>query len=329
MKKALSTIILSTVAVTYASQGIGLEFYNDRGREGWFFYDDPLPEEEVEKEEPPPPPPKPATAKREVPPEPRGPVPLSSAWLEENLPKYLNRAIDTQDEQDIVQYMVLQKIAADKADKFSEGWQRVVQRYPQLDANSNRSLSTFAAKQMDRTAAIATDNLMEELAGQSGLVMFFRSDCAPCMQEVPIMKSMANKYGFTVRAISLDGMPLPGDPFPDWQVDEGWAAKLGVSVTPTTFLVTEEGGFSMIGAGVMAMESMIARIKYAALDIGLIDEQKLDSTRPTAGQSHLLAMPAFDPEGEGVPEENALPETPWNNDPQRLLEYLSRQEVRR
>lgn len=302
-----------------------MSFYNERSREGWFFYDDPEPEVEEELVEPPKP--EPAPPAKSDPAPPPGPVPLSAAWLKEHMPKYLNRAVDTADPEDIKQYLILQKIAMDKADKFSFVSQSVVQANPMLDANANRSLSTFGSRAKEQEAGRNTDLMMAELAQQAGLIMFFRSDCTACMQEVPIIKAMSNKYGFTVKAISLDGLPLPGNPFDDWTADGGWAEKLNVTVTPTTYLYSKKGGFSMIGAGVMAQDTVVRRIKVAALDSGLITQQQWDESSSSAGQSNLLDLPKIDAKDQ--PKEEALPDTPWGNDPQKLIKYLSTQGVRR
>ena len=127
---ALAGLLGTSVAIADAAR-----FY-EREAEGWFWYRrDPLPPAPVLPPEPPPAP-VPPEPEPEPPPEsasPPEPAPLSAAWLRANLETYQQRAIDDPSPTNLAVFLYLQKIALDKASRFTDAFQRAVQNDPALD----------------------------------------------------------------------------------------------------------------------------------------------------------------------------------------------------
>jgi conjugal transfer pilus assembly protein TraF len=112
---------------------------------------------------------------------------------------------------------------------------------------------------------------------------FFRSDCPYCEAQAPLLQVLAERYGFTILAVSLDGAPLPGGLFPDYRRDAGHAARLGVVSTPALFLVKPEGPtFAPIAQGLLSLAQLQERITGAAVSQGWISEDAMPPTRRAA-----------------------------------------------
>ena len=120
-------------------------FYNS-GAEGWYWYQDPVPEEELLEELPPPPH---EVAKEETKPEPlkeakaEPPAPFSLKWVQEMLPKYKERAWDNPTHENVQAYFLVQRFAMDRANKFADVAQQVVVGNALLDESMRRPLATF------------------------------------------------------------------------------------------------------------------------------------------------------------------------------------------
>lgn len=318
MKTPLSLFSLAIAAYSFSNGAYAADsdFYS-RKAEGWFFYNEiePAPEPDHEKSDETQKPPKSEDPPAEpIAAQPSGPAPMSAAWIKENLPVYLNKALDNPTQENVKAYLYLQKLSVDKADRFAQMTERVRMSDPLLDENIRRPLSTAGSRALDAKANTETNAILELIAQKAGIVMFYRSDCGYCSQEVPVLKGLTSNYGYKVRAVSLDGLPLPGNPYPDFKVNEGQAERLGVTVTPTTYLVSKNG-FQLIGQGLLTTAAIKQRITYAALEAGLIDESDFNRTRPVENQDTVFITDA-------TPVSDSSQEQPDFSDPQVLINYL-------
>jgi len=254
-------------------------FY-DRGAEGWFWYRDPR---VVEEPAPPSEPPPPAAPESPPPAAPAGPPPLSAAWFRDNLTHYRDAAIDNPTPQNVAIYFYLQKIALDKSSTFATVSERVVQADPYLDEITQRPTATFGANLANRQAGEGREAGLTDIAGLAAVWFFFRSDCPYCEAQAPLLQVLAERYGFAILAVSLDGAPLPGGLFPDYRRDTGQAARLGVVSTPALYLVKPEGPtFAPIAQGLLSLAQLQERITGAAVSQGWISEDALPPTRRAA-----------------------------------------------
>lgn len=259
-------------------------FYGDKER-GWFWYEEPVPEDEPVDEAPPPPepPPPPKEAKAEQPPaKPAGAKPLSAEWFRKNMEKYRDKAIDEPTPENVSAYMYLQRVVLDKSEKFAQVTQQVVMSDPVLDENSRRPTATFGAFAMDDKSTQGTDKAAKKLAETAGLWFFYASTCEFCIKEAGVLKGLMNAYGFKVLPIALDGLPLPGGEFPDFTNDRGQAKKLGVETTPALFLVKPgpDGGAIQLGQGLLSGEEIVKRtITLAHLNNWLNEDEYNDTLK--------------------------------------------------
>lgn len=249
--------------------------YADKSR-GWHFKE-PIPEEEVPEDPPPPSPLPPAPPSKE---EPAGPKPLSTQWLRESIPKYLDAAIEDPTPQNISNYLYLQKFAMDASERFAQNYRRVVYTDPNLDESAASPTWTGGSQAMAGASDTAKKELIRSLNKDFAIWFFFRSDCQPCHIQAPVVEALARMYGFSVLAISVDGAPLRNSPFQKYVVDTGQAAKLGIDGTPTTVLVRPPNVVVPVSYGMSALPELESRIIEAAAQMGAITEKQYASTRP-------------------------------------------------
>nr|WP_157174593.1 conjugal transfer protein TraF [Thiocystis violascens] len=291
-------------------------FY-ERGAEGWFWYapEPPIVSEPASQPIPEPPPappmmteiPNPAVKETRLAMEPTESAPLSAAWLRANLERYQLQAIDDPTQTKVALYLYLQRIALDKASRFTEVYQRVVQSDPYLDETTRRPVGNYA-NLLNRVAGQQRAAALKALAGEAGIWFFYRSDCPYCAAQAPVLGLLGQQTGFRVQAIALDGRPLQNGPFADYRRDLGQAARLGVVSTPALFLVRPPDGIVPIAQGLLSLSDLEQRLLTAAHQAGWIDEAAYARTRPIVADLSL----DWGPEAPlGVPE-----------DPDAFLELL-------
>ncbi len=290
----------------------GLAGFYGRGAEGWFWYrrapKPPVPE--ASPAPTPAPMPEPRPAAEPPPPEdptpPEGPAPLSAAWLRTHLQDYLDAATDAPTQENVAVYLYLQRLAMDKASRFADASQRVVMKDPGLDEVTRRPTAPFATTAVNRQAGAAREALLRRVAERAGVLFFFRSDCPYCEAQAPVLEMLEHRFGFTIRPVSIDGLPLADGSFPHYQGDRGQAEQLGVVTTPALFLVRPPDAIVPIGQGLLSLAQLEDRLALAALEAGFIRDDEFQSTRPRTAN---------------LPMADALPDD-LPQDPQALLALL-------
>jgi conjugal transfer pilus assembly protein TraF len=253
-------------------------FYS-RGREGWFWYQrqpEPPPEAPPPAPMPPPPPPPAPPPAQELP---AGPAPLSAAWLRGHLQDYLDAATDHPTPENVAVYLYLQRLAMDKSSRFADVTQRVVMGDPGLDEITRRPTAPFATHLVNQKAGESRDSTLERIATVAGVLFFFNSECPYCEAQAPILAMLQQRFGFTIRAVSIDGGPLPNGLFPDYQRDRGQAARLGVVTTPALFLARPPDAMVPLGQGILSLAQLQDRLVLAAGEAGFIGEDAFTATR--------------------------------------------------
>ncbi|NEV61618.1 conjugal transfer protein TraF [Thiorhodococcus minor] len=277
-------------------------FYQRRA-EGWFWYQrqpqltpprprEPEPEQAATPASPPP------IAPSVSAPDLTEPAPLSAAWLRAHLEDYRLQAIDDPSPTRVALYLYLQKLALDKASRFTETFQRVVQSDPYLDETTRRPVGNYA-NLLNRVAGEQRDQVLQSLAREAGIWLFYRSDCPYCAAQAPVLRLLTKRQGFTIQAIALDGRPLSGGIFPDFRPDAGQARRLGVISTPALFLVRPPDGIVPLAQGLLSLTDLEQRILVAAHEAGWIDADSFARTRPLVAALSLDspgALPAEVPE---------------------------------
>lgn len=275
-KATFLTILLACIyPIVGAAQSSDVDdkgFYN-RDAEGWFWYIDPDRDKKKKPE-------KPKEKKYESSADSKkGPPTLSTAWLRENLPKYRDLAIDHPTQENVAAYYYLQRYVFDKSQKFAEMSIQVVKSDPLLDENTRRPISSYASMQATRFSSKNSKVLAKRIADRAGLVFFFHSECPYCSVQVSALKILERQLGITIKAVSLDGKPLPGNPFPEFVTDRGQAKKLGVVATPAFYLIDPPNQVVPIGQGVMTVPEITDRIVDVAASQGWITEDEYQRTK--------------------------------------------------
>ncbi|ODN41348.1 conjugal transfer protein TraF [Piscirickettsia litoralis] len=215
-------------------------------------------------------------------------APLSSAWLRKNLPKYLDAAQDNPTLDNVKTYFYLQRIAMDKANRFSDMAQLAVVGNPNLDELSRRPTATFASQEIDKETKKRREHILNLLKKQVGIFFFFRSTCPYCEAESKIIKVMQNE-GFKVIPISTDGKPFPNGSFPNYKIDTGQSKNLGIQQVPALFLVSGKGEVAPLGQGLMSYDQITQRMLISARQKNWISQSEFDLTRPLLHMSNNLA----------------------------------------
>lgn len=249
-------------------------FY-ERKAEGWFWYQErPEKAEEQAVEET-------GTLPSTTP----GIPALSAAWMRENLPKYKDAAWNNPTIENLQAFMYLQRYAMDRSQAFAESAEMAVLGDWFLDETVRRPEASFASQQLDKHAGAARQELVKKLAERVGLFFFFKSGCQHSQLQAATLAMLKQGADFTIVPISMNGGPLGSNIFPDYKIDSGHAAKLGVRSAPALFLVSENGEFSSIGYGVMSLQELERRLLVAAKRKSWVTPQEFDATRPVMNAS--------------------------------------------
>ncbi|KZL24228.1 conjugal transfer protein TraF [Pseudovibrio sp. Ad37] len=295
MKRTIGTLgffalcLCATVSWSQSQE----EGFFERSEEGWFWYKE---EPEVEEVAPEPVAPAPqivisSPEQSEVQddPAPKAPITIGAAWLRENMPRYLDAAMDNPTLENVEAYLMLQRIAMDRSQTFAEVSQVVTVGNQNLDELARRPSASFATQQLDRIAGRKREKLLSTLTEKVGFFYFFKSDCELCYTQDNIMNLIEDNMGFSVMRISLDGKPIPGLQARPFSIDDGHAEMLGVQVLPAVFLVSDEGEIAPIGQGAMALPQISQRALIASLKAGWITNEQYNETRPLTDLDNNLA----------------------------------------
>jgi conjugal transfer pilus assembly protein TraF len=219
---------------------------------------------------------------------------MSAAWIRAALPKYRDLAIDEPTYDNVAGYLALQRVAAERSQAFADTASYVSVSTPLLDEGARRPNNTFGANAATAAAERNTRRVLTELSKTVGIWYFFRSDCEFCEKQGPLLESLARNYGFTIIPISMDGGPPPSGKFDYMQIDSGQSQRLGVTVTPSLFLV-RPGSNEVIpfAHGLQAAPQLVERIISAAHFAGWISDEAAVTTRPFAPQSPELLDPDY------------------------------------
>lgn len=192
-----------------------LSFFQ-RKSEGWHWYQDPPCDEKIEEKN-----------------KPSYPISSPTQQIErqrKELETKLHTAIIEPTEENLIAYITAQKALMDQSQKFSEMWKQVVMTTPSLDETLIHPVDQNARHLYYTAHHQHIEKQIKKLAVEYGLFFFFRKNCAYCHHFAPIVKRFAQKYGWSVLGISLDGGTLPE--FPNAKQNNGIAERLQISHVP-------------------------------------------------------------------------------------------------
>lgn len=252
------------------------------GERGWHFY---APDPPPAKPKPRLPAPAPVAA---APSSSEGPAPLSTAWLRENMQRYMDAAMDNPTPENLELYGLLQRMTLDKAERFSYAYQQVLTQSPALDPSSSLPMTALGRSARNEVMTAAKQAALTKVAGQAGLFFFFRSDCPYCHRQAPLLMQLQERLGLRVLPISLDGAPMPGL-YPQFVVDQGQARRMQVRATPTLVLVRPPLQFQTLAVGIRTMPELEDRMLDVGLAMGLLSQVEYDEAKRGAPVDYLVA----------------------------------------
>lgn len=229
-------------------------FYNDHAR-GWFWYEDPEKEEDV-LEKKPDDPAKPLLVTPEV------KAKTAVERLKEvqvHLAELKAKAILEPTSAHVKAYQEMQMNVMNQSQAFSQAWVMNVFMNPALDENIKNPTAQSARFVVYENERKQTESIIKGLKNTYGLFYFYSGSCTYCKAFSPIVKMFADKYGWEVIAISLDGSP--SDVFTNWQPDNGIAKQWDVQTVPAVFAINPETNHVIpVANGFTAIDEMEKRI---------------------------------------------------------------------
>ena len=171
------------------------------------------------------------------------------------------RAIIEPSPENVTAYIRFQREQLDRASLFSDVWQRAIWQDPELDYTLERPVGTLAKRQWQDARTAERDTVMAHLSERYGLFYFFAQTCGACEVMSPIVKSVADRWHLTVRAISTDGGPSRH--FPQYTVENGQRPRMGLEPRITPALVLWDSVAKRpipIGYGVLSADELQDRI---------------------------------------------------------------------
>ena len=156
-------------------------------------------------------------------------------------------------------YQEFQKDLMERSQLFSERWMQSIYLNPHLDFTSQ-----YPINQVGRHTYIDEKNKFKKtklkaLSKSYGFFFFFKGDCPYCHTFAPIVKRFAARYGWAVKAISLDGGKL--NEYPKPLLDNGIAERLAITQVPVLVAVNPKTQELLpISYGIASEDEMEVRI---------------------------------------------------------------------
>jgi conjugal transfer pilus assembly protein TraF len=171
------------------------------------------------------------------------------------------RAILEPSEANVIAYVRFQREQLDRASTFSDTWQRALWQNPELDYTLQRPVSTVGKRAWLDNRKAERDAVLTNLGQRYGLFYFFAQSCGACELFAPILRSVADSHRMAVMAVSMDGGPSRD--FPDYVVDSGQRARMGLPGKETPALVlfdTVTKRTIPVGYGILSADEIMDRI---------------------------------------------------------------------
>ena len=269
--------------------------YFDGSADGWYWYKDPPeePEPEPEAELPPAPPPievvkipepvplealpPPTEQPQSAPP----PPPAGSVeFLRQAMPEALDLATDNPTPENVERFLLLQKIALDRSEQFSEMVSMVSTGHPELDEGRRRPRQDTFAKNLEEQAEGHKREVLTELFQKNALIMFLDKNCSSCGLMGENFFRMQQTHGLVWQAISMDGTVLPPEMDVQQSFDAGLAASLGVANGGAVFLASPPNTYIPVTWNPTGGAEIADRILMVARRSGLVSEDAYRAAQP-------------------------------------------------
>ena len=258
---ALSKLLFCYVVLFYFCTGTSMaQAVKDPSAQGWFWYEDPDIQERISEKE-----------KQPATPIPSNQVPFSAKWIEENLPKLINKAIDDPSPENMANLAYAQRVTIDKSQKFGEAYHQAVMTDPFLDEENRVPSASYSNILFSRMMDKDKKSVLDYLGSIGGLWVFTDSSdkCSACGNYLNVVKTLAKANHFPLREVSIttaEGMTA--------------AKQLKLKVTPTTVLAVPPAGYYLVSQGLLAQDQLEDRILIAATAYKLLPKDLEEKANP-------------------------------------------------
>ncbi|AMW80721.1 hypothetical protein AMD27_17545 (plasmid) [Acinetobacter sp. TGL-Y2] len=245
--------------------------------------------------------------------------PLSAEWLNANMPKMLNKALNNPYDKngnpssEMEAYMYAQRLALDMSQNFAKSATTLTQTDPFLDETVRVPVDDAANKVFNIALEKDKEQITKHLSQFTGIWFFYDSTCSFCVAQYNYLKDFKIKHNFKIMMISTDGKRLPNMGNDEIVLpDRGQAKRLKLRITPSIVLVAPPNNFYVVSQGLITTDSLLTKILMVA------DKQNL----LTQAQKEKL-----DPYSKGVltPEQikkMQKVETDLNKDPTNIVSLI-------
>ena len=183
------------------------------------------------------------------------------AAISKQLEEMKARAILEPTTENISAYISYQREQLNRASSFADMWRRTIWQTPELDYTLQRPVNQLGKRTWLDGRTADKNRVLSSISKRYGVFYFYSSACAACEVFGPIMRSVSDRFGLTVMAVSLDGGPSKA--FPNFTVDTGQYRAMGMQGQQVPALVlfdTQTKRPMPIGYGVMAADEVMDRI---------------------------------------------------------------------
>lgn len=155
--------------------------------------------------------------------------------------------------------MLWEKTMWDNSEKFGTVWQAVLRENPQLDYSVTHPTTQFARHlyiDEQKKAIVAS---IQQIRNDYGLMFFFKESCSYCHGMAPIITSFAERYGFALHSISLDGGKISS--LRRINNDNGISQRFNVTMVPAVIAVNPSTGeYFPIANGAVSQQELEERL---------------------------------------------------------------------
>jgi conjugal transfer pilus assembly protein TraF len=217
------------------------------GRQGMFYYERPVKEVEQDEQE--------------------QEKPKTSTEVMENLQKIYNEALNTSilrpTHENIYKERMLSMIYIDLAERYQDRAKFVINHEPELNYVLRHPVDHAARRSHDKRIDDAKGDRLRELSKTHGLFFFFSSTCPRSHEFAPTLKRFADRYGFSVVPISLDGGGL--SEFPQFKTNNGQAENLNIRSLPAVVAVNPKDNQAkpiLVGYGNVSVSELVDKLDF-------------------------------------------------------------------
>ncbi len=227
------------------------QFYLD-AKQGWFWYEEPLPETE-EAGQPP-------------------PQSLTTPTMDDHtseelwnmhpddfqalLMAFQKKAVQTPSEENVLDYLTMQDIARRKAAAYANVASYVIQKNPALDLGRDYPVTAPGVVARIRMQNEEVNRTILAAGEDHALLYFTRQSCPYCVEQRQILGFFIDRYGWQMKAIDVDEQPAT-------------AARFGITTTPSLLLINRHHqDFLPVGVGVISLNELEQKLYRAVRLLG-------------------------------------------------------------